>query len=358
MVIDLRSDIVSRPTEAMIEAMVEAARSPPGFGLTEDPTVRRLEQLAADKLGKESALFCATCTLCNQIAVHIRCRPGESFVAEASSHVVLAEAGAVAAMSGAMPVSVPGRRGVPDLADLERGVRKGDQQRSRTALIFTENTHVYSGGAVVPMAAMQGIRDFAQDRAIPVHLDGARLFNAATFLGVTGQEVARHADSVALNLNKGLGAPVGSILAGDRDFIDEAVRVRQMFGGGWRPAGIPAAAGIVALETMIDRMVDDHRNAKRLAEGLAACKGVDVDLDEVETNIVLARIDRSVIPVGDFVQRLEEKDILIMEFTVVVPDTVRLVLHPDIGQDEVDRTIETVAAIMGSGSRRKAGGSA
>jgi threonine aldolase len=357
MVIDLRSDIVSRPTEAMIEAMVEAARSPSGFGLTGDPTVRRLEESAADKLGKESAVFCPTCTLCNQIAVHLRCRPGESFVAEAWSHVILAEAGAVAALSGAMPVCVPGRRGVPDLVDLERAVRKGDAQRSRTALIVTENTHVYSGGAVVPMAAMRGIRDFAQDKAIPVHLDGARLFNAAAFLGVTGREVARHADSVALSLNKGLGAPIGAILAGDRDFINEAVRVRQMFGGGWRPAGIPAAAGIVALETMIDRMADDHRNARRLAEGLATCRGVDVNLDEVDTNIVLARIDRSLIPVGDFVRRLEDKDILIMEFTVVLPDTVRLVLHHDIGPDEVDRTIETVAAITSPGARRRGGGS-
>ena len=348
MVVDLRTDAISRPTEAMIEAMVAAARSPSGFGLTADPTVCRLEELAADKLGKESALFCPTCTLCNQIAVHIFCRPGESFVAEAMSHVIVAESGAVAAMSGAMPVPVPGRCGVPDIADLERAVRKGDEQRSRTALIVTENTHVYSGGAVMPLAAMRRIHDFAQERALPVHLDGARLFNAAAFLGVTGREVAHHADSVALSLNKGLAAPLGAILAGDRDFIREAVRVRSMFGGGWRPASIPAAAAIVALETMIDRMADDHRTAKRLAEGLAACPGVEVE--GVETNIVLAHFDRSIVSTDDLIRGLEETDILVLEISVGSRNTLRLVTHHEIGADEADRTVDAVAAIMKSRS--------
>lgn len=346
MAIDLRSDIVSRPTEAMIEAMVAAARTPSGFGLTEDPIVRRLEQLAADRLGKEGALFCPTCTLCNQIAVHLRCRPGESFLAEASSHVLLAEAGAVAAMSGALPVSVPGGRGVPDLAAMERSVRAGDASRPRTALIFIENTHVYSGGTVVPLTTMRSLYDLARKKALPVHLDGSRLFNAATFLGVPGREIARYADSVALSLNKCLGAPLGAILAGDRDFIRDAVRVRQMFGGGWRPVGIPAAAGIVALETMIDRIGEDHRHARRLAEGLAGCDGIRVDQNRVDTNIVLAHVDRALIRVGEFVQKLEEEGILVMEFSVVDPDTVRMVTHCDIGQDEIDRVIEAVAAVM------------
>ena len=318
-----------------------------------DPTVCRLEELAADKLGKESALFCPTCTLCNQIAVHISCRPGESFVAEALSHVIVAESGAVAAISGAMPVPVPGRRGVPDIADLESAVRKGDEQRSRTALIVVENTHVYSGGAVMPLAVMEGIHDFAQEKGLPVHLDGARLFNAAAFLGVTGQDVPRHADSVALSLNKGLAAPLGAILAGDRDFIREAVRVRSMLGGGWRPASIPAAAGIVALETMIDRIADDHRTAKRLAKGLAACPGVEIETDGVETNIVLAHFDRSVVSTGDLIRGLEEKDILALEIAVGSRNTLRLVTHHEIGTEEVDHTVDAVAAIMSSRSPRR-----
>lgn len=353
MVVDLRTDEISRPTEAMIEAIVVAARSPSGFGVTAYSTVCRLEELAADKLGKECALFCPTCTLCNQIAVHLFCRPGESFVAEAMSHVIVAESGAVAALSGAMPVPVPGRRGVPDMADLEGAVRTGNEQHSRTALIVMENTHVYSGGAVVPLAAMRRIRDFAQEKALPVHLDGARLFNAAAFLGVTGQEVARHADSVSLSLNKGLAAPQGAILAGDRDFIREAVRVRQMFGGGWQPAGILAAAGIVALETMIDRLADDHRTARRLAEGLAACPGVEVEMDTVETNIVLAHFDRSVVSVEDVIRGLEVKDILVLEIAVGSRNTLRLVTHHEIGAEEVDRTVDAVAAIMKSQTPRK-----
>ena len=334
----------------MIEAMAAAARLPPGMGMTADPTVRHLEELAADKLGKESALFCPTCTLCNQIAIHLYCRPGESFVAEAMAHVIVAESGAVAALSGAMPVAVPGRRGVPDMADLEAAVRTGDEQRSRTALIVMENTHVYSGGAVMPLAAMARFHAFAQQRSLAVHLDGARLFNAAACLDVTGRVLGRHADSIALSLNKGLAAPLGAILAGERDFVREAVRVRQMFGGGWRPANIPAAAGIVALETMIDRIAGDHRTAQRLAEGLAGCPGVEVDRDAVETNIVLAHLDRTVASAADLIGELEGKDILVAETTVGSRNTLRLVTHHGIGDEEVDRTVDAVGAIMRSRS--------
>ena len=348
MTIDFRSDVMSLPTEAMIEAMVAAARSPTGMGMKADPTVCRLEELAADNLGKEDALFCPTCTLCNQIAINIHCRPGEAFVAEAMSHTIVAESGAVAALSGAMAVPVTGTRGIPDPADVDRAVRGGDEQRSRTALIVTENTHVYSGGAVMPVAVMQGIRDVAQRHGLPVHLDGARLFNAAAFLGVSGREIAGYADSVSLSLNKGLAAPLGAILAGERDFIRDGIRLRQMFGGGWRPASIPAAAGIVALETMIDRMADDQRTAKRLAEGLAACPGVEVDVDNVETNIVMAHMDRDRILAGDLIGKLEAADVLVSELSVGSRNTLRWVTHHGIGNAEVDRAIDAVSHIMGS----------
>ena len=347
MMIDLRSDAMSRPTEAMIEAMSEAARLLPGMGLTSDPTVCRLEEMAAERLGKESALFCPTCTLCNQIAVHIHCRPGEAFVAEATSHVIVAEAGAVAAMSGAMAVPVTGEGGVPTPAAVEQAVRKGDEQRSRTALIVTENTHVYSGGRVMPAATMEGIGAMARRMSLPVHMDGARLFNAAIFLGLSGRETAAHADSVSLNLNKGLGAPLGAVLAGERDFVREASRVRQMFGGGWRPAGILAAAGIVALETMVDRLEEDHWHARRLAKGLAACPGIEVDVDGVETNIVLARFDLSVIAAADLIQSLEQKGVLALELSIGPGNILRMVTHHAITADDVDHTIDAFAAIMG-----------
>ncbi|MDP7242199.1 MAG: GntG family PLP-dependent aldolase [Rhodospirillales bacterium] len=347
MPIDFRSDVMSLPTEAMIEAMVAAARSSPGMGLKADPIVCRLEELAADELGKEDALFCPTCTLCNQIAVNIYCRPGEAFVAEAMSHASIAETGAVAALSGAMAVPVTGTRGILEPTDVEHAVRGGDEQRSRTALIVTENTHVYSGGRVMPVTTMQGIRDVARRNGLPVHLDGARLFNAAAFLSVSGQEIASYADSVSLSLNKGLAAPLGAILAGDRDFIREAVRLRQMFGGGWRPASIPAAAGIVALETMIDRMADDQRTAKRLVEGLASCVGVDVDADGVETNIVLAHVDCTRILARDLIGKLEEADILVSELAFGSRNTLRWVTHHGVGNAEVDRAVDAVADIMG-----------
>ena len=344
--IDLRTDAISRPTEAMIEAMVVAARSAPGFGLTEDPFVARLERLAAEKLGKESALFCPTCTLCNQLAVHIFSQPGESFVAEALSHIIVAEAGAVASMSGVMPVPVPGTRGIPDPVQLKRAVRKGDELRSRTALIVMENTHVYSGGSVVPTASMQEIAEFSRQVGIPIHLDGARVFNAAAFLGIPAEQIARNFDSVAFSLNKGLAAPLGAILAGDRQFIRAAVRVRQMFGGGWRPAGILAAAGIVALETMIDRIGEDHRHARRLADGLATCNGVAVDPESVDTNIVLAQIETSHISVSDLIRKLEEEGVLILELAAGPANTIRMVTHHEIRAEHIDRAIDVFANIM------------
>ena len=242
------------------------------------------------------------------------------------------------------------------MADLEAAVRTGDEQRSRTALIVMENTHVYSGGAVMPLAAMARFHAFAQQRSLAVHLDGARLFNAAACLDVTGRVLGRHADSIALSLNKGLAAPLGAILAGERDFVREAVRVRQMFGGGWRPANIPAAAGIVALETMIDRIAGDHRTAQRLAEGLAGCPGVEVDRDAVETNIVLAHLDRTVASAADLIGELEGKDILVAEITVGSRNTLRLVTHHGIGDEEVDRTVDAVGAIMRSRSPHRQAG--
>lgn len=346
MLVDLRTDAISRPTEEMIDAMTTAARSIPGFGLKHDPTVSRLEEMAAAKLGKESALFCPTCTLCNQIAVHIFCSPGESFVAEELSHLIVAEAGAVASLSGVMPVPVKGSRGTPDVQNLQNAVRKGDELRPRTALIVLENTHVYSGGAVVPVSVMEELSNFSQKVAIPIHLDGSRLFNAASFLGVSADEIAGHCDSVSISLNKGLAAPLGAILAGERDFVREAVRVRQMFGGGWRPANILAAAGIVALETMTERIGEDHIQAKRLAEGLKNFNGLDVDPAMVDTNIVLARVDPLKISMDHLISRLEKAEILVIELSAGAQNTIRMVTHHEITPEHVDHALDVISQVI------------
>ncbi len=347
MPVDLRTDFVSRPTEAMVAAMMEAARSPPAFGLREDPTVRRLEARAAERIGKEDALFCPTCTQANQIAIHLHCRPGEAFVAEASAHVVRSEAGAASALSGAMPRPVAGTRGAMAPMDVAAAIAAGDAQRSRTALVVVENTHVHSGGAVVPLETMCDIRAIAARAGVPVHLDGARLFNAATALGVDAQALAACADTVAFNLNKGLGAPIGAIFAGPCDLIEEAVRLRQMFGGGWRPAGILAAAGVVALDAMVDRLAEDHANARRLAGAIAAMPGIRID-GPVETNIVLAGVERSGLDAGTLAEALAAEGILVLP---VDARTVRLVTHPDVGDAEIAATIAAFAAVLDAASQ-------
>jgi threonine aldolase len=354
-VIDFRTDFIARPTTAMIAAMNRAARLQPDLGHREDPTVARLEAKAAALLGKQDALFCPTCTQANQIAIYLACRPGESVIADNMSHIYNSEAGGSAALSGALAVRVNGRNGTLDPDEVRAAIRVGDSSRSRTALIVMENTHVYSGGRVVPLAAMRAIRKLAQQRRLPVHIDGARLFNAAVALGQPARALAACADSVAVSLNKGLGAPMGAVLAGSREMIAEAVRVRQMLGGGWRPANIMAAAATVALETMIDRLADDHRNARRLAEGLAGCRGIAVDLAQVETNIVLARIDEGVIATGELIARLARRGILVMPITVGAGNVLRFVTHHDIRRRDIDRTVGAIAAITRarSGSSRR-----
>ncbi len=340
MPIDLRSDFVSRPTEAMIEAMVAAAREPPGFGVRDDPVVSRLERLAAEILDKEDALFCPTCTMANQIAIHIHCRPGEVFLTETTAHVITSEAAAAAALSGGMPRLVASVAGHLAVAELEREVSAGDVQRPRTAMILLENTHVRSGGTVVPLEAMQDIHVMAARHDVPVHLDGARIFNAAIALAQPVRVLAQTADTVAFNLNKGLGAPLGAILAGPREAIAAATRIRQMFGGGWRPATIPAAAGIVALRQMINRLADDHANARRLAEGLQGLDGIAVDAKAVETNIVLIDIERDNLDAEALAAALAERDVLALPFG---PSRLRCVTHHEITARDVERTIAAFA---------------
>ena len=338
--VDLRSDFVARPTAAMIDAMVSAAGQAGGFGLREDAIVSRLEKSAADIVGKEDALFVPTCTMANQIALHIHCRPGEAFFTESSAHVVTSEAGAAAALTGTMPKIIAADKGALDLDELRDATGHSDAQRSRPAVVVQENTHVRSGGRVVPVAHMSAVHAIAGRQRVPVHFDGARIFNAAIALDVPIRRLAENCETVSFNLNKGLGAPLGAILAGSRATITEAVRVRQMFGGGWRPAGILAAAGLVALETMVDRLHEDHARALELADGLASLPAINVDRAQVETNIVLAR--PTTMHPGTLAAALEIKRVRVLPFG----DAVRLVTHHEISDSSVAFTLNAIESVL------------
>jgi threonine aldolase len=337
MLIDLRSDFIARPTPEMIEAMNRAAMEPCSFGLRESPIQRRLEELGSDLLGKQDALFFPTCTMCNQTAINIFCSPGERFIAESQSHCILSEGGAPAALSGAMPLPLQGQKGVMGLADLTAAFDPGDEQRGRTSLLVLENTHNRSGGTILDERHMKAYRETAEKNGVPVHLDGARIFNAAIGLGIAASRLTRYTDSVALSLNKGLSAPMGALLAGEREFIEEAVRVRQRLGGGWRPTNILAAAGIVALERMVDRLSEDHARARRLAEGIAECNCVHVDLESVQTNLVIAAVSHPAFSIQEFIHLLAEQNILVIQFGA---NALRMAIHWEIEDLMVERVIE------------------
>ena len=339
-VIDLRSDFLSRPTPAMIEAMVHASRIPGDFDSREDPTVRRLEALAAEVLGKQDALFVPTCMMANQIAIHLHCRPGEGFVTEAEAHVVTSESDAASALSGAMPIQIPAVQGALDADALTTAIESVDRQHGRPVMVLQENTHVRSGGRVVSLDHMARISDIASTYGAVTHLDGARLFNAAVSLDRPARDLAAQAQTVAFNLNKGLGAPIGAILAGSSSLVTEAVRVRQMFGGNWRPAGIPAAAGIVALNTMIDRLIEDHARAGRLAKGISAIGGIRTEEESTETNIVLA--EPITMTPEAFVGALSEKGILTLPFG----HRVRFVTHYEVTDDGIDQVLSAIRGIL------------
>ncbi|MFZ0612548.1 MAG: low-specificity L-threonine aldolase [Desulfobacterales bacterium] len=283
--IDLRSDTITRPTPAMRQAMATAEVGDDVFG--EDPTVRRLEEMAAERLGKEAGLFVASGTMANLVSQLTHCGRGDEMVLGDQAHIFYYEQGGSAAVGGIHPRTVPNQ---PDgkilIEDIEAAIRPEDVHFPRTRLIVLENTHNRCYGSPLDTAYLQSVRRLANRCGLKVHVDGARLFNAAAALEVTAAELAAPADSVNICLSKGLAAPVGSVVCGTRPFIAEARRSRKLLGGGMRQAGVLAAAGIVALTEMTTRLTEDHVMARRLAEGLAEIKGIAVELDRVKTNIV------------------------------------------------------------------------
>lgn len=335
--IDMRSDTVTRPTTAMRRVMAEAEVGDDVFG--EDPSVNRLEVYIAELLGKEAAVFVPSGTMANEIAVRIHTRPGDEMLCEQSAHVCLYEAGGPAALSGVTCRGIGGRRGILDRGDFEGMIRPSDHHFSRTRLVAIENTHNRGGGSIYPLDNIARICAWARQNGLATHLDGARLFNAAVATGVSLPQWCQEFDTVAVCFSKGLGAPVGSAIVGDTELIHEARRVRKLFGGGMRQAGVLAAAALYALEHHMNRLAEDHANAKLLAETLEATEGFLVRAGDIETNLIWVEVQPTIGSAAQIVQRLRDRRILICALGA---QTIRFCTHLDVSRDDVQYCCDTI----------------
>jgi threonine aldolase len=337
--IDLRSDTVTKPTPAMRKAMFEAEVGDDVYG--EDPTVNRLEQRAAEVFRREAALFVPTGTMGNQIAIKLHTQPGQEILCEQRAHIYDWEMGMFAAFSGCVPRLVEAADGVLTWKHLEPNLSGKIYYKPPTGLISLENTHNMRGGAVSPKTVMDEICERAHDAGVPVHLDGARIFNAAVALNTSVAELTEKVDSVMFCLSKGLGAPVGSLLLGSHDFIARARSVRKSLGGGMRQAGILAAAGLIALEEGPQRLHEDHANAKFMAEELSRTKGVRINPKSVETNIVIFEIER--VASAELSRKLGERNI---RANGVGPRHLRLVTHIDVDRRGCEAAVAAIQQIL------------
>jgi len=335
--IDLRSDTVTRPTPAMRAAMVSAEVGDDVYG--EDPTINRLEKEAATIFGREAAIFVPTGTMGNQIAIRLHTEHGQEVICEARSHVLDWEMAMVAAYSGCQARTVAADRGILTWNHVKQAIGPKIYYRAQTGLICLENTHNMAGGTVTPLAVLEEIWDGAREANLAVHLDGARVFNAAAALGIGVAELTRGFDTVMFCLSKGLGAPVGSMLVGSREAIDQARIHRKALGGGMRQAGVLAAAGLIALKEMPGRLTEDHANARLLAEAIAAEPGAEIDLDAVQTNIVIFKL-RDDSDTAAFCVALQQKGILA---SAVGPHSVRFVTHLDVDRKECEQAASVVS---------------
>lgn len=341
--IDLRSDTVTQPTPAMREAMARAEVGDDVFG--EDPTVNRLEELAAEKLGKEAALFVSSGTMGNFVALLTHCGRGDEIIVGEQSHIFSAEQGGPSVLGGMAMYPVPNQLdGTLRLDDIRRAIRSDNIHYPRTRLICVENTHMQMNGAPLPIEYLAQVREIADAHHLKIHMDGARLFNAAVALNASASDLAGYADTVQFCLSKGLSAPVGSMLVGPRDFIQQARRARKLVGGGTRQAGIIAAAGIVALETMIERLAEDHANAKYLAECLADVPGIDLDPARIKTNMILFGLAPNGVTAPQLAKRVKEDGILIQargEYQV------RAATHYGITRADVETAFNSIRRALG-----------
>ena len=334
---DLRSDTITKPTDGMRRAMYDAEVGDDVYG--EDPSINRLQEMSAELVGKEAAIYVPTGSMGNLIPIYLLCGRGNELIANSQAHILHYEMTAVASIAGAMPVPVDGERGILDAQAVESRIRAVIYYMPRTKLIEIENTHNLAGGTCYKKADLSALAKLARARNLKIHLDGARLFNAVTATGMDAVEICSHVDTVTFCLSKGLGAPVGSVLCGERSFIDEARRVRKLLGGGMRQAGILASAGIYAIENNIERLSEDHKHARRIAETLAETPWAAVDLDTVETNII--RYKTIDIPAQNIAEKLKAKGILC---SATGPRSIRMVTSLEVSTQDTDE----ICRIIGS----------
>ncbi len=344
--VDLRSDTVTRPTPAMRLAMAEAEVGDDVYG--EDPTVNRLEALAAERVGMQAAMFVPSGTMANLVAVLTHCGRGDEIIVGDQSHTFLNEAGGTAALGGVHPRTIPTMAdGTLAISDIEAAVRGDDVHYPRSRLVCLENTHNRCGGAVLGVDYTRQVAEIARKYGLRMHLDGARLFNAAVVLGVDAKDLAGPADSVSFCLSKGLCAPVGSLVCGTADFIAGARRIRKQLGGGMRQAGVIAAAGLIALESMTIRLAEDHARARLLADGLRELPGIMLEKDPPPSNMVYFRLwPESVMAARELAAKLETQGIRIH---VVGPRRIRLVLHHDIDDAGLERALTGFRSALEAG---------
>ncbi|MGH7499795.1 MAG: threonine aldolase family protein [Gemmatimonadales bacterium] len=343
--VDLLSDTVTRPTPAMRQAMSSAEVG--DEQQREDPTVNRLQDIVAELLGKEAALFLPSGTMCNQIAFAVHCRPGDEIILHELAHPLLYEAGGPAAMVGAVMRTLPGPRGLFTADQVRRAVNPRVHYMPRSRAVSIEQTANISGGVCWPLAQVAEVCTAAHEAGLACHMDGARLLNAVIATGTAASAFASHVDSVWIDLTKGLGAPVGAVLAGSREFIEQAWVFKQRFGGAMRQAGIIAAAGIYALEHHVDRLAEDHERARALARGLAKVPGLEVDAERVETNIVIFDVRGTGLSAEEFARRTLEGHAV--RFTIIGPTIARAVLHLDVPSDGVERALAAARAAVALG---------
>ena len=340
--VDLRSDTITLPTKEMLDAITGAELGDDVF--QEDPTVNRLEDLAATKFNKEAALFVPSGTMANLVAVLSHCQRGDEVILGDQAHTFLYEAGGISAFGGVHSRQIPNQEdGTLLLEDIKKSIRKEDVHFPPTRLICLENTHNRCLGMPLSVDYTNSVTEIAKNNSLSVHVDGARIFNAAVSLDVSVTELTDNIDSVSFCLSKGLSAPAGSMLCGNKDFIEKARRNRKALGGGMRQAGVLAAAGLVALEKMTDRIIDDHENARTLAEGILNIDGIRINLDRVKTNIIYFSLDHPKVSGALLLEKMAEKNI---HFFELGPSWFRLVTHAGVSKDDVDDVVGEFERIL------------
>ncbi len=339
--IDLRSDTVTKPTPEMREVMAKAPVGDDVFG--EDPSINELQEKAAALLGHEQALFVPSGTMANQIAIKVLTRPGDEVLLEAGSHPFNSESGGAAVISSVQLYTLTGERGLLKPEQIEAAIRPDNIHYAPTRLVCLENTHNRGGGSIYPLEKVSAIRQIAQAHGLVMHLDGARLFNACVATGLEPADYGKYIETVSFCLSKGLGAPVGSLICGSKPIIKEALRWRKVLGGGMRQAGILAAAGIYALDHHVDRLSEDHANAKFLAQGLAEKDGIEIDPSEVETNILIFKVTHPRLNAPDLADRLMRHGVLVLPMGT---DQIRGVTHLDLNRADMERALAVMDTVL------------